>query len=393
MAAQKVLILGGGFGGAKVALELADSKDFAVTLISDQPDFRFYPALYTTATGRDRAASFIPLKEIFDGKSINLAEDFVTKLDRVGKSVECRSGKSYSYDILIVALGSITNYLGIKGLAEFAYGIKLVRDAKRLRDHIHKQLLDDQKPDVNYIVIGGGPTGVELAGALPEYIKHVMKSHGLKDKKLNVHLVESAARLLPQMPRSYSRAVAKRLRRLGVELDLNQKVEAETVDSLTVSGQPIKSRSVIWTAGVASNPFLENNEFKLNDRGKVIVDQYLQSEPGVFVIGDNAATPYSGMAQTALHNACFVADNLKRKVHGQSLVAYRAVEPAYVTPVGPHWAAVKWRGLHFYGLFGWLVRRVADAVAYHDLESWAKATDHWLAEDRSADDCQTCEPN
>lgn len=391
MAAQKVLILGSGFGGAKVALELADSKDFVVTLISDQPDFRFYPALYLAATGGNRASSSIPLKEIFDGKSVNIVDDFATQLDRDSKSVSCQSGKSYNYDILIVGLGSVTNYFGIRGLAKFAHGIKSVREAKRLRDHIHKQLLDDQKPDVNYVVVGGGPTGVELAGAMPAYIKHVMKNHGLADKKLNIHLVESAPRLLPQMPKAYSRAVGKRLRRLGVKIDLSQKVEAETVDSLTVGGQLIKSRSVIWTAGVASNPFLASNEFKLNDRGKVVVDEYLQSEPDVFVVGDNAATTYSGMAQTALHDARFVANNLKRKAHGKLLVAYRAVEPAYVTPVGPHWAAVKWRKMRFYGLLGWLVQRIANAIAYRDLESWAKVSSRWLAEDQLANDCPTCD--
>src|SRR5205823_5365499 len=104
---------------------------------------------------------------------------------------------------------------------------------------------------------------------------------------------------MPRMPRAYSRAVQRRLRKLGITLYLNQAVKAETADDLIISGRDIKSHTVVWTAGVTNNPFLSSNNFVISEHGKVIVDQYLQSEPDIYVIGDNADTKYSGMAQTA----------------------------------------------------------------------------------------------
>src|SRR5664279_3295728 len=106
---------------------------------------------------------------------------------------------------------------------------------------------------------------------------------------------------MARMPRSYSLALQKRLRRLGVKLYLNQTVQAETADALMISGHAIDSHTVVWTAGVINHPFLKANGFALNEHGKVVVDKQLQAEPGIYVIGDNADTPYSGMAQTALY--------------------------------------------------------------------------------------------
>ena len=169
---KKILILGGGFGGIKVALELTNSPDFSVTLMSDQDSFRYYPTLFRAATGGKLTASQIPLAEIFAGHKINIIQDSAKAVDRVNKRVIAESGHKYDYDELIVALGVTTNYFGIKGLEQYAYGIKSVAEATRLRDHLHGLLMDEGKPDLNYVIIGGGPTGVELAGALPGYLEH-----------------------------------------------------------------------------------------------------------------------------------------------------------------------------------------------------------------------------
>jgi NADH dehydrogenase len=251
---QRVLILGGGFGGIKVALELSQNTLFKVTLLSDSTHFRYYPALYRTATGGNQSASNIALKEIFEGKDIEIVNDSAKNLDRKSKIVKTDSGKNYSYDILVVALGVVTNFFGIKGLAENAYGIKSLAEARRLQDHMHRQLLDDKKPDLHYVVIGGGPTGVELAGALPGYIRHVMQSHGLENRSLHIELVEAMPRLVPRMSFRYSKALQKRLRQLGIHLHLKQTVQAETHDALMVNGQPIASHTVVWTAGVTNHP-------------------------------------------------------------------------------------------------------------------------------------------
>lgn len=388
---QKVLILGGGFGGIKTALELSDNPRYEVSLVSDQVNFRYYPTLYKSATGGSQVASVIPLAEIFQDKPIKIIQDKVKNLDRGAKKITGFSGKNYPYDILVVALGVVTNFFGIKGLDKYAYGIKTLEEAHRLRDHLHKQLLDDKQPDLNYVVVGGGATGVELAGALPGYISHIMKRHGISQRQLNIELVEAASRLMPRMNEKYSQAIAKRLRKLGVKLYLKQTVQAETADTLMVNGRPIQSHTAIWTAGIINHPFLKDNQFKLTEHGKAVVDEYLQTEPNIYVVGDNADTQYSGMAQTAIRDGLFVATNLKRQASGQQPKLYVPRKPAYVTAVGPYWAAVAWGRFQFYGITGWLLRRVADLIGYHDLEPWWTASKHWVAEDHSQETCTLCQ--
>ncbi len=387
---QKVLILGGGFGGIKAALELAGQPDFALTLLSDHPDFRYYPALYHAATGGRRAASSIPLQEIFNGRKVEIIIDEAVKIDRQNKTVTGRSALIYDYDKLIIALGMVTNYFGIKGLAVHSYGIKTLGEAQQLRDHLHQLIADEGQPDLNYIVIGGGSTGVELAGALPAYLHWIMQRHDVMPKAIHIELVEAMPRLLPRMPRAYSNAVAKRLRKLGVKLYLNQAVETETGDTLTVSGHDIQSRTVIWTAGVINHPFFKANDFVLSEHGKVPVNEQLQAEPDIYVIGDNAETPYSGMAQTALHDAVFVAGNLKYTAAGKAPLPYRPKKPIYITPVGPKWAAVQWGGFQIYGWLGWILRKLADYAGYHDYEPWWLAGRHWLASNSGEENCPVC---
>ncbi|HEX5395282.1 MAG TPA: FAD-dependent oxidoreductase [Candidatus Saccharimonadales bacterium] len=389
-AKTKVLILGGGFGGVKAALNLADNRRYSVTLMSDQDEFRYYPALYLAATGGDTSASSIPLFEIFAGKRVKIIHDTAKTLNRDSKTIKGSSGKNYSYDLLVVALGMVTNYFGIKGLKQYSYGLKSQAEARELRDHLHKQLADKNTPDLNYVVIGGGATGVELAGALPFYLRHIMTKHMLPPKKIHIDLVEAESRLMPRMPRAYSSAVQKRLRRLGIRLHLNQKVEAESAGELTFSGHSVKSRSVIWTAGVACNPFLAANKFNLNERGKVIVNHLLQAEDDICVIGDNAATTYSGMAQTALHDGLFVAENLNRISGGHPPKPYKPRKPVYVTPAGPYWAAVQWGQLQLYGRLGWSTRQAADLIGYHDLQPWWPAYKNWVASNTGDEYCAIC---
>lgn len=388
MSKQKIVIVGGGFGGIKAALELANKEEFDVTLVSDQPNFRYYPTLYHAATGGKVAASSIPLEEIFKGISVTIAKDSIKRIDREKMTVGGR--KIYGYDVLILALGVVTNFFDIKGLQQNAYGIKTIEESQRLRDHIHKHLVDDRKPDLNYIVIGGGPTGVELAGALPSYIHHIMKRHGIADTKVHVDLVEAAPRLMPRMPRPYSRALARQLKKLGVKLYLGETVEAETAEALTFSGHTLESHTVIWTAGVTNHPFFKQNNFTLTTRGKVLVNEYLETERHIYVIGDNADTKFSGMAQTALHDGKTVAHNLIRQAAGKPRLTYQDAKPAYATPAGPRWAALLWGPFHTYGWLGWVLRSAADWVAYHDLEPVWNATKHWMAEVGEEETCPIC---
>jgi NADH dehydrogenase len=387
---HKVLILGAGFGGIKTALELSNNPNIEVTVLSDRDNFRYYPTLYTAAVGKSKLASTIGLEEVFDGKNVRLIVTEATTINREKQIVKDLSGKSYPYDILVVALGVITNFFGIQGLDKYAYGIKSIEEAQRLRDHLHKQLVDDKKPDLNYVVIGGGPTGVELVGELPAYIHHIMKKHGIRDRKIHIDLVEAAPRLLPRMPKPTSKAIQKHLRKLGVRLYLNHTVKAETADSLVLNDHPIDSHTVVWTAGVTNHPFLKENDFELNEQGKAVVNEYLRADSNIYVIGDNADTPYSGMAQTALYDGVFVADNIKRGLEGNKPHKYVPSKPIYVFTAGPRWAAVLWGNLHLYGWVGWILREAADFKGYSDYEPWWKASKHYLAKIDNEEACAQC---
>ncbi len=390
---QKIVIVGGGFGGVKAALDLAKYEAFDITIISDNDHFRYYPSLYHTATGGSHKASSIPLDEILDAKLVNRIQAKVTGLDRVQKTVKTDGDHEIKYDYLVLALGVITNFFHIDGLEQFAYGIKTLEDAEKLKVHLHQQIIDERKPDLNYVVVGGGPTGIELAGVLGDYVRHICDKHNIPRRAVHVDLVEAAPRVAARMPAAMSRKIAKQLRAKGVKLHLKSAVQGQTADELTVNGKAIRSHTVIWTAGMANNPFFADQGFQLSRTGKVRVDQYLQAEPSIFVIGDNADTPYSGMAQTAIYDGAYMADSLATIILKKTTPKpYTAKKPIYVMPAGPDWAAVLWGSVRIYGKAGWGMRRAADFIGFSDYEPFFKATKQWLSEYETEDLCAQCQP-
>lgn len=392
MKKKKILVLGGGFGGVRAALALSKIAGVTVQLISDRSDFRYYPALYRYVVGHPHLEAFIPLQDVLVGnRSVELSIEQALSIDADNKTVITNVG-SHSYDYLIVALGNVTNYFGIPGLQEFSYGIKSIEESRRLRHHLHEELLDENKPDLNYVVVGAGPTGVEMAAALTSYIKRIISLHGLKNQNYHIDLVEAAERVLPRMPIDISKSVQRRLQQLGVSLYLDTAVQGETADSIKFKNETLTSKTVIWTAGVTSNPFIKENVgvFKLDKHGRVEIDSRLSVGRDIYVIGDNAATEYSGLAQTAIYDADFVADNLQRIIYGRKQQAYVSKRPIYVIPVGFRWAAVLWGNVRIYGLPGWLLRRLADLVAYKDIESMGQAWRSWLADTKYEEDCSIC---
>ena len=388
---QRIVVVGGGFGGVKTALELSAHPDkFEITLVADKPDFWYFPTLYNTATGGARSQSSISLKELFHGKHVKIVEGKAVTLDRVAKTISLADKTIVPYDRIVLALGVVTNYFGIPGLEEFAYGVKTIAEAEELKKWLHQQIVDEGKPDLNYVIVGGGPTGIELAGALGHYLKFIMKNHGISDRPVHIDLVEGNKHLLPRMPRAVGRAVERRLRRLGVTLYLGKAVEGETADALTVSGKSIRSHTVVWTAGQANNPFFSVNNFAISPRKKVVVDEFLRAEKDIFVVGDNAETEYSGMAQTAVYDAEFVADNLRRDAEKEPKLAYRPKKPVYVIPAGPYWSAVEWGNVHLYGKLGWFLREAGDFVAFTDIESPVEAVEQWAHVFQHQHLCTTC---
>jgi NADH dehydrogenase len=390
MKKQNVLIVGGGFGGIKAALELSNDDRFKVTLISNHDAFRYYPTLYRTATGGMRRQSSIPLRELFADTAIKFVQGEVVTLDRKSHAVTLKDGRVYPYEVLILGLGVVTNYFGIPGMQEYSFSIKSIEEVMRFKEHVHKQLTDTRQPDPHYVIVGAGPTGIELAGSLPQYIREIMKKHKIRHRTVHVDLIEAAPRLLPRMPKDASRLITRRLRRLGVKIYTGQAVQGLAADQLTVNGKPIRSHTVIWTAGVTNHPFFKDNGFQFNSRGKVMTDMYLQAEDNIYVIGDNANTPYSGMAQTALYDGAYVAKCLMRKADGKDPRDYAVKKPITVIPVGERWAAVIWGNLRLYGWLGWVLRQAADFVGFRDYQPWWKASRQWLTEFGQEETCKEC---
>jgi NADH dehydrogenase len=386
----RALIVGGGFGGVKVAQELSNTNAYDVTLLSDSPSFYYYPTMYHTATGGKTTQSAIPVAQLLEDKKVTFVQGTATGIDRTKKVIKTKEGKDLPYDVLVLALGAVPNYFGIKGIQEHSYNIRNIEAIRAFKKHLHEQLEDLRKPDLNYVVVGGGPTGIELSGALSHYLYEIMHAHGVERRAVHIDLVEAMPKLVPRMPARMSKRIAKRLRSMGVKLYLKSAVQGATADSLTINGKEIQSHTIIWTAGVTNHPFFKQNEFALNERGKVVVDEYMQSEPDIYVIGDNADTKFSGMAQTALYDALFVAENLIRQAKGQLMKRYTPKEPIYVIPVGEWWAAVLWGKVQIYGFPGWVLRTLADLVAFKDYQPWWKAGRQWLTEFETEEECLTC---
>ena len=393
--AMNITIVGGGFGGVKTALKLSEESSNKITLISDRPDFQYYPSLYGTATGHSHLQSWVPLGTIFSSKlNVNVIIDNISEVDPTTKSLSSQNGNVYRYNQLVLALGSVTTYFGIEGLDEFAYGIKSQEEIKRLKHHLYQAIAVEHEIEKQYVIIGGGPTGVELAAAMGQYIKKLCNHHNVKHGKVTVSVLEAMPRLLPKMSEKTSVKVKHRLEKMGVTVRLNEKVESANANGLMVNGKPLKSHTIIWTSGVANNPFYSANgdHFELAKNGKVVVDDQLRTKDGIYVIGDNAATKFSGLAQTALHDAIFISKNIMRRRAGKKQKNYSAVLPPVVVPIGDNWAAFEWRKIKLYGRFASLIRKVADLIGYHDILPLGQALGAWHAQTVVEDDYFTPRP-
>ncbi len=389
---HKIVIAGGGFAGARAALKL-NVAGYKVTLISSGDHFVYFPQLYHIATGGTREVAAVPLEEIFEGTNVEVVADKADKLDADKKVLTTASGKDFHFDKLVLALGSVTTYFGIKDMQEHSFDIKSIAGSEGFKQFLHRQLVENKQPDGNYVVIGAGPTGTELSAALVSYLERITKLHGIKNAKYKVLLVEAAPRILPRSPESVAQKVQPRLEKLGVKVMTGQMVESAAADHLMVSGQRIDTKTVVWTAGIANNPFYKANleQFTLNKRGFVEVDDHLQGRPDVYVIGDNGAIQYAGMAQSALSHAGYVARDIDRALSGKSRPAYKPHEAISCIPVGDNWAVAQWGRFATYGIPASLLRRAADLVGFHDILSPTKALRTWSAEYGRQDICPICD--
>ncbi len=395
MSEKKILIVGAGFGGIRCALDLAEHHldTMKITLVNPTPHFEYHATLYRLLTGRSALETCIPLRDIFKHKkNIDIVEDFITDVQFKMNVALGKSGSMYQYDYLVLALGSETAYYDVPGLKELSFTLKSVTDALKLKRHLH-EIFSSQ-----VIVVGGGATGVEVAGELALYTKKLLENHIVQAPLLTIDLITSSKCLVPQLPLDLSIEISRRLRDLGVNIYFNRKVTKEEVGEVFMKDMSIRSKTVIWAAGVEGNELYKKFGLPVNSKGQVIVNKYLQPllsnlyslSSNIYVIGDGTDTKFSGMAQTALDHGHLVARNIMRQIQGQSLEIHYPEEPIYAIPVGNNWAAVSMHGMNFYGRLGWYIRRFLQLQFFLSILPFPKALTAFKEDGILWESCPIC---
>ena len=376
-----VVVVGGGFGGVKAALELSKRQIGKVTLISDRSYFLHHATLYATATGKSIEESVIPLNVIFaKHPNVEIIEDRINGFDPHRKLVSGKK-KDYHYDKLVLAMGSVTTFFGIKGAQSHAYGVNTLEEVLEFHEHIHNEVVE-QKLDKEYFVIGAGITGVEMASALNEYLKTIKDLYRLKNARPKVTIVESASRVLPHMSKTAGRKVHEQLKKQGIKILLNHTVTALDDNKITIEGKLHATTTALWTSGVANSPFYKTNKgyFELSKKGYVKVNPYLEAFDNVYVIGDNT-TMQRDLAWPAMRQATHVAKNIARVATKRPQSGYRPQSVPIGIPIGEKWGYVEWFGLYVSGRSGSLVRRWMELYGYCQLLPLRDALPIWRAHD------------
>ncbi len=401
---KKILIVGGGFGGIRAALDLAKnlSNKAKIVLISDKHHFEYYPALYRIVAGRSPVEACVPFDELFKGKSVETVVDKVVRVDLENKNVKGESGSYYNFDFLILALGSETAYFNVPGLPELSFSFKSINEALKLKKHLHELFqvqaeVPKEKEDIvsrmHILIVGGGATGVEVAGELSIYLKKIAVLHKIEPSLLTIDLIEAAPRVLPALPPEISEKVLNRLHNLGVNIFLNRAIMKEDIENVYLKDMSMKSKTVIWTAGTKTHHlYSEIKGLTFAKNSRVEVDEFLQVKgiENVFIIGDAANTTYSGLAQTALYDASFVARYILNKLKGATGAKYEPKKVSYAIPVGSGFAAVSFMGLKLFGRLGWYLRRLVDLRFFLSILPASKALIAFQSDKKLCESCKTC---
>ena len=403
---KRIVILGGGFVGAKCARELAAHApdELQITLISPRPHFEYHGALYRTVCGASPVETCIPLRDIIDERRVGLCTDAVTKIDTEQQIITGESGSTYPYDTLVIGLGCETNYFGVPGLEEFSMGMKTIPDALKLKEHIHHVIgscakrteKEDRETNLaacNIVIVGAGPTGVELAAELAVYARELAVNHGVDPSLIGIDLIEAMPRILPTMTEEFSRKAEKRIRRLGVNVFVSRAIKSEEDAGVTIQDMELKTKTVVWTAGVKAHHLIADAGLETERSAKAVVNEHLQAKgfANIFVGGDAALTEWSGMAQTALKDGAYIAEAILRQHGRQYLLPHSTSMPVYSIPVGPNWAGTAIGRITLWGRLGYIGRRAVDLVVFISLLPLGKALNAFRMHGETVEACEVCE--
>lgn len=366
-----IVVVGGGFAGIEV-LKSLKGVDAQVTLVTKAQTFEYYPALYKLVTGALPIEVSVPIKTIVPMSEVVYGT--YTGVDQLRQvimvTVPDGTSTEIAYDYLVLALGSETNFFNIKGLPELSYSFKSVDAALRLKQHfcdLFSRTKDLPKETVvsmlHVLIVGGGPSGVELAGDLRSYLTRVARDFGVDPSLVTIDLIESNNRVLPTLPPKVSALAEARLRKMGVNIFVNRTLAAQEVEEVILKDMSVNSQTVIWTAGTRINSaFGTIPGATLDERKRIVVSSTLSlpNDNHVFVIGDGAATPYSGLAQTAIDHGVFVGDTIQRLIYGKQPRTYKPKRPSFVVPVGTNWALFNRGNFVMTGFIPWILRSAID---------------------------------
>lgn len=365
MSRPKVVILGAGFGGLNAARALDPIAD--VTLV-DRHNFQtFLPLLYQVATA-GLAADHVahPIRSALRKTKVKFRMGSPISIDHKNKSIKLDSSETLEFDYLIVALGSATSDFGVKGVADHALGMKSVNEALLIRSSIMRRFEDlcrfEDETELSVSVVGGGPTGVEMAGAIAELVRGPLASDQANAARhIRVNLIEAGPRLLPSFHALLSAKTGKDLAKLGVKVFTSTSVkEVKSTSIILGDGTKLNSHITVWAAGVSGEPTIEKLKLPI-ERGRVKVEPTLEvtNYPYIFAIGDVAGAkdqkgrPLPMVAPVAMQQAKFVAKQIARKSKNQSLEAFKYRDKGSMATIGRHKAVVEVNALKLSGPIAW----------------------------------------
>ena len=396
---KRVIIIGAGFGGLQLAQSLAGNEDFQVVLIDKNNFHQFQPLFYQVATaGIEPSAISFPLRLAFHNyPNIHVRVASVTKIDSENSKIETTLGE-IPYDYLVMAIGAETNFFGNQNIAEKALPMKSVGEAlglrNRLLENFEKALVSDNDGDreglLNIVVVGGGPTGVELSGTLAEMKKHVLPKDypELNFELMQIYIIESGAELLGPMSTNAQIKSKEYLEQLGVNVMLNSRVS--DFDGLYVyfaNGSKIRTNNLVWAAGVKANAIEGINPSIIMRGGRMKVNRYNQVDgyENIFAVGDVALMAeekfpngHPQVAQPAIQQGKLLAKNLVNFMKGNSVKEFTYKDLGSMATVGRNLAVVDLPFFHFQGFFAWLTWMFVHLMAIVGVKNKLLIFINWL---------------
>lgn len=396
---KRVVIIGGGFAGLNIAKNLS-GKDFQIVMIDKHNYHTFQPLLYQVATaGLEPDSIAHAIRQIFSKKEnfyFRIAD--VKKIDPNEKIIFTPIGNIF-YDYLILATGSETNYYGNENIMKYSMPMKTIPEALDLRSLVLQNLeaalltndLDERLRLMNFVIVGGGPTGVELAGAFGELKKHVLPNDypDLDIRRMNVHLIQAADKLLPSMSQNASDKAAKYLKNLDVQVWFNTLVKDYDGKIVTTNDRSFETTTMIWTAGVKGSliPGIEGEDVIVGGRYSVDKFNKIKKYDDIYAVGDVAVmmTPENPkgdpmVAQVAIQQGKLLAKNLTRQLKNKPLKPFKYNDKGSMATIGRDKAVVDLPNWKFSGWFAWIVWMFVHLVSLIGFRNKVIALMNWVVQ-------------